>query len=99
MKLIKKSKNYLYNSIGICYLPFLLPISSLFRIKRTNNVIFDWLICFFAGLQPNVFDVIDEYLKMIETYPTSMSIIRTHLFNLLSRVFEVIFWHLALVAI
>jgi len=44
---------------------------------------------FFSGLQPNVFDVIDEYLLMNESYPTSMSIIRTHLFNLLSRVFEV----------
>lgn len=43
----------------------------------------------FAGLQPNVFEVIDEYLSFVELYPAPMSFVRTHVFTLLSHTFQV----------
>ncbi|CAK8674831.1 tRNA-dihydrouridine(16/17) synthase [NAD(P)(+)]-like isoform X2 [Clavelina lepadiformis] len=42
----------------------------------------------FKDVHPNVFDIIEEYLEFVNLYPTEMSFVRTHVFNLLSHTLQ-----------
>ena len=42
----------------------------------------------FANLNPNVWDIANEYLDYVEKYPCSFAAIRAHVFKMFHQVFE-----------